>query len=611
MAEFDNLFQFTNDISVFESITKPTTQISTVVSSETLGHSEFLTTGKEDRIQLCNSEQECNMKDSFSSEINKNFSDSEMPLGDTVQAFQTNNFSEAICNPNEHDIMDDILSFISEEVSSTNDQRKSLHNEPQSNSLDSSSQIQTMAHILDQEHQREQNSVQNIQLWNDSMNEITKTTSDFEDQSMNEITKVTTDFVNNSMNEITKVAPDFVNNSMNEITKVIPDFVNNSMNEITKDASDFLHDGINDITKATSDLVGQSMNEITEATPDFTSKATSDQELSELLQSIEHNITSNGSEVPSSQDIVEPNQKTNFDRITNTTSVFLPEQMTQVTINTGNAEPQSSAFEELFYIDNMEQQNMNQALVKSHFNESNDITAQKNNSTTKCPVCIDGNAGKHNHYGGRVCHSCRGFFRRSVQNNHFPMFECDRGLDDCVIESKTRKSCKFCRFQKCLDKAGLKVEQVLSYEERLKRVVARTNRFQGTVKQSSKYPIMIPMIPVGIYKGLSKDEILVLQKKFITLLDFNHSKTFELFHRYPIYMDSFLNSVKLGNPFTKEFLMEMDSLDRIATINFCFSLPELSRLSHYDRMKLISSNAVLIQAMMWAWWMSRKDFTSE
>ena len=37
----------------------------------------------------------------------------------------------------------------------------------------------------------------------------------------------------------------------------------------------------------------------------------------------------------------------------------------------------------------------------------------------RCPVCGIGDVGKHYHYGGRACSSCRAFFRRSVQNSSF------------------------------------------------------------------------------------------------------------------------------------------------------------------------------------------------
>jgi hypothetical protein len=35
-------------------------------------------------------------------------------------------------------------------------------------------------------------------------------------------------------------------------------------------------------------------------------------------------------------------------------------------------------------------------------------------------------AGKHTSYGGKVCPSCRAFFRRSVQTRYFAIFACDK-----------------------------------------------------------------------------------------------------------------------------------------------------------------------------------------
>ena len=42
-----------------------------------------------------------------------------------------------------------------------------------------------------------------------------------------------------------------------------------------------------------------------------------------------------------------------------------------------------------------------------------EIDESANNN--KCPVCHE-KAGKHSYYGGRVCPSCRAFFRRAVQS---------------------------------------------------------------------------------------------------------------------------------------------------------------------------------------------------
>ena len=66
----------------------------------------------------------------------------------------------------------------------------------------------------------------------------------------------------------------------------------------------------------------------------------------------------------------------------------------------------------------------------------------------KCQVCGE-LAGKHSAYGGRVCPSCRAFFRRSVQTKYFEIFACSKG-EKCTITLSSRKTCKYCRFKKCL-----------------------------------------------------------------------------------------------------------------------------------------------------------------
>jgi len=84
-----------------------------------------------------------------------------------------------------------------------------------------------------------------------------------------------------------------------------------------------------------------------------------------------------------------------------------------------------------------------------------------------CPICSN-EAGRHIHYGGHGCSSCRVFFRRSVQNKAFEKFVCkdpESSLDHCAIDSKSWKSCKFCRYQKCLN-SGMKTILVLNEEYR-------------------------------------------------------------------------------------------------------------------------------------------------
>ncbi len=58
-------------------------------------------------------------------------------------------------------------------------------------------------------------------------------------------------------------------------------------------------------------------------------------------------------------------------------------------------------------------------------------------SLQQCPVCEDGEAGRHTYYGGRACHSCRGFFRRSVQNGLASVYRCkSAGTGMCQVKRR-------------------------------------------------------------------------------------------------------------------------------------------------------------------------------
>ncbi|XP_076342943.1 nuclear hormone receptor FTZ-F1-like isoform X2 [Tachypleus tridentatus] len=71
-----------------------------------------------------------------------------------------------------------------------------------------------------------------------------------------------------------------------------------------------------------------------------------------------------------------------------------------------------------------------------------------------CPVCGDKVSGYH--YGLLTCESCKGFFKRTVQNKKVYTCVADR---NCHIDKSQRKRCPYCRFQKCLD-VGMKLEAV-------------------------------------------------------------------------------------------------------------------------------------------------------
>lgn len=69
-----------------------------------------------------------------------------------------------------------------------------------------------------------------------------------------------------------------------------------------------------------------------------------------------------------------------------------------------------------------------------------------------CPICGDKISGFH--YGIFSCESCKGFFKRTVQNRK--NYVCLRGAS-CPVTVTTRKKCPACRFDKCLQ-CGMKLE---------------------------------------------------------------------------------------------------------------------------------------------------------
>lgn len=72
----------------------------------------------------------------------------------------------------------------------------------------------------------------------------------------------------------------------------------------------------------------------------------------------------------------------------------------------------------------------------------------------QCPVCGDRVSGYH--YGLLTCESCKGFFKRTVQNKKVYTCVAERS---CHIDKSQRKRCPYCRFQKCLE-VGMKLEAV-------------------------------------------------------------------------------------------------------------------------------------------------------
>ncbi|VDN53057.1 unnamed protein product [Dracunculus medinensis] len=81
-----------------------------------------------------------------------------------------------------------------------------------------------------------------------------------------------------------------------------------------------------------------------------------------------------------------------------------------------------------------------------------DLSCKPQIEFENCPVCGDRVSGYH--YGLLTCESCKGFFKRTVQNKKSYQCSADQ---NCAVDKSCRKRCPHCRFQKCIQR-GMKVE---------------------------------------------------------------------------------------------------------------------------------------------------------
>ncbi|XP_061189413.1 nuclear hormone receptor FTZ-F1 beta-like [Saccostrea echinata] len=109
--------------------------------------------------------------------------------------------------------------------------------------------------------------------------------------------------------------------------------------------------------------------------------------------------------------------------------------------------------------------------------------SMSNDGYQPCPVCGDAVSGYH--YGIFTCESCKGFFKRTVQNNK--SFTCHRN-GDCEISRGNRKKCPCCRFAKCVQ-MGMKTQAV-----RLDRTRGGRSSYDGCSPRNR------PKIPVPVKK---------------------------------------------------------------------------------------------------------------
>ena len=198
-----------------------------------------------------------------------------------------------------------------------------------------------------------------------------------------------------------------------------------------------------------------------------------------------------------------------------------------------------------------------------------------------CPIC-GCSAGKHMYYGVRTCVSCRGFFRRMVQSKAYKTLTCLNLKSDqpCEIDSKTRKSCKYCRFKKCVD-CGMNIKMVGDFSSKKKKEMV-------TFKLKLFIPIESKFYPME--RKYFEDTMVSCDRKGAIMY-------LEFFSANPKSFTEFMNSVCYGEDISIPLIKTFEKLDDQFLVNWAAELDDMLAISAFDRMSLLMENCKIIYGL--------------
>jgi len=145
-----------------------------------------------------------------------------------------------------------------------------------------------------------------------------------------------------------------------------------------------------------------------------------------------------------------------------------------------------------------------------------------NKPISNCKVCGD-LAVAHMHYGGVCCYSCKAFFRRATQTGKDKKYKC-KSDKQCTITYTNRRSCQFCRFNKCLE-IGMKPNWVLSDEQC--NIRFRNVRKEGSKEKNAKMAREGIESPTDTMDIVVKEENVEIDKGLLMPFTGEESKSLE------------------------------------------------------------------------------------
>ena len=217
---------------------------------------------------------------------------------------------------------------------------------------------------------------------------------------------------------------------------------------------------------------------------------------------------------------------------------------------------------------------------------------------TKCQICLteaSGNTKFYHHYGAICCYSCKAFFRRCCRGETVQK-QCKNG-GVCQL-NKGRKTCKECRFQKCLA-VGMEPEKLLYGEDRKKyshpkkkRKICNSNA-AGEPSRANTNPdddedlVTVTPKKVRIDSSLLIDNI---QKYFTeSISEYHHCKS-----DINLLVNGHLDPSRWSSRHSRAFVRVMESYVPLMK-HFAYKSPSFLSLDAADRVRLLQNNSILFR----------------
>ncbi|VDM96411.1 unnamed protein product [Thelazia callipaeda] len=210
-----------------------------------------------------------------------------------------------------------------------------------------------------------------------------------------------------------------------------------------------------------------------------------------------------------------------------------------------------------------------------------------------CAVCGDGHAKLH--YGILACYGCKGFFRRTLTGKY--RYVCRFG-NNCIVDKYQRNSCRYCRFQRCLevgmDPKAVRPDRDLTGRQRVPRLRKRQideELLNHVMRlQDDDWSRKLPVESRVLLMQLMNIESKVAQREEASSVVGNVSKNAakttslrELFEKRPIF-----NSRQTEMRYEPHRMVQVDELPQIAhgkavaAVDWVHSLAELAGITNTD-----------------------------